>query len=530
MICFKNRCADNCAVIIFLTFFLFLISSIFYSYLLYSYLSMIKGIDSTLFQLKLKCSATERRQLLVALAIYEKAGGSRQERLCRLVFGAGSAAVLATQTAAWAPAEKYRLFNRLLDLLAQQETANTEMELRRELNRLRVLHDKQLYDEVARRSARMAEVAAAHFCLPEELRFRELNTQVVMNHFRLQVDKVSLAKDRKVATAMLRILDLRELLLRMYRIEFLKGQPHAPEQQAAYRRLWVRELEPFAASSLPPHARITLYNARGLVLNRLGRYADSVAHYEKAIALFGRSETLRRTYFQNYLSGYNNLLSVLAKMGDARRFYRKLRAMGQLATDPEVRHDPELTRRISLRLLMQELDFLSLQGWNARASQLIAGREAELVELTSSSDATERHFLLLKFTSLCVAAANWKLALRWNNQLLDDASEAMRQDMRYAGFVLNLIIHLELGHVDLIASRVRAFKRRFARNREWAVFSRLIFPAFLKAAQQELPAARNRVLATLHNELLQTGVRNAVLLDDLLAWLAQRGVAQAVPA
>ncbi|MGL5891267.1 MAG: hypothetical protein ACRC3B_15365, partial [Bacteroidia bacterium] len=141
---------------------------------------------------------------------------------------------------------------------------------------------------------------------------------------------------------------------------------------------------------------------------------------------------------------------------------------------------------------------------------------------TSQSDYSERHFLLLKFTALAADASSWKQALRWNNMLLSDEPENTRQDMLYASYVFNLIIHFELGNFELIGSRVRTFKRRFSRSREWSVFSKLIFPAFLRAAAKEDEGSRNAVLEKLSTDLFNTGTGNKVLLDDLQNWLSKK--------
>lgn len=448
-------------------------------------------------------------------------------RLCKLLFAASEPVQFAKLSHGWTVSEKYLLFERILNLLATYNTSPPEMELRRELNKLRILQERQLNDDALRRSKKLALVAETTFSIPEALRLHEFGNLLMMNHFRLRVNEVSLKRERELAETYVRIISLREILVKMYRIEFRKGQPHAPAQQAAFRKLWSNELSLFDAATVPPHARATLYNARGLVLNRLGSFAESVSEYEKALRLFKRSPQLRSVYFQNFLGGYNNLLSVLAKTNDARRFYRYLHELAALENAPEVLRQPELQRRVQIRALMQELDYFVLHNRFEDAAQRISGRENELIELCSQSDITERHFLLLKFTTLCVNARNWRPALRWNNLLLADENRNIRQDMLYASYILNLIIHFELENFELIGSRIRAFKKRFARHREWSVFGRLIFPAFLRAAARDDEAERLAILGRLNDDLLKAGVQNKVLLDDLLLWLERKTAAAA---
>ncbi|MGL5888592.1 MAG: hypothetical protein ACRC3B_01835, partial [Bacteroidia bacterium] len=380
----------------------------------------MKTIDQLLFQLTLKITASERRLLMLSLSTYKKPGQSKAEKLCAALFSAASAEEFAQKTANRNAPEKYQLFGRLTDLLARQSSEKPEQEFRLELNRLNVLQERQLYDEALRRSQKLADKAQELFCIPEEMRLREFGNLLIVNHFRAQVEEVSLARERELGHTYLRILGLREILLKMYRIEFRKGQPHAPEQQAAYRKLWNKELSVFDPASVPAHARVTYYNACGLVLNRLMCFEESVNEYKKAIRLFKQSESLRAAYFQNYISGYNNLLSVLAKMNSEKLFYRYLAAFSELNNAPETKQKPELQRRLRLRVIMQELDFLVLQHQPLRAAALIDGRETELIEITSQSDYSERHFLLLKFTALAADASSWKQALRWNNMLLSD--------------------------------------------------------------------------------------------------------------
>jgi hypothetical protein len=482
----------------------------------------MKTIDLLLFQLALKIKPSERRIVMLGLSTYKKQGLSKAEKLCAALFSAGSAAEFAEKTARQNAPEKYQLFGRLTDLLARQSSEKPEQELRLELNRLTVLQERQLYEEALKRSQKLADKAQEQFCIPEEMRLREFGNLLILNHFKAQVNSVSLARERELGHIYLRILDLRELLLKMYRIEFRKGQPHAPEQQLAYQKLWTKALRVFDPASVPVHARVSLYNARGLVLNRLSRFKESVNEYKKAIRLFNASEHLRAAYFLNYIGSYNNLLSVLAKMKDEKRFYHSLAEFAALANTHEIKQNPDLLRKIRLRVIIQELDFLVLQNHPLRASELVAGRESELIEITRKSETSERHFLLLKFTTLAAEANNWKLALRWNNMLISEGPENTRQDMLYASYVFSLIIHFELENLDLIGSLVRTFKRRFSRSREWGVFNKLIFPAFLRAATKEDEQQRNAVLEKLNNDLQSSGTENNVLLNDLQNWLSKK--------
>ncbi|MBM4173613.1 MAG: hypothetical protein FJ212_04580 [Ignavibacteria bacterium] len=222
---------------------------------------------------------------MLDLSTYKKTGHTQQTQLCRLLFGAKDVSHFAASSGVFRPSVKYALFERLLELLSQYIVSPPEVELRRELNKLRVLQERQLYEEAIRRASRKAIEAEETLCIPEALRLHEFGNLLVLNHFRLQVNEVSVKEERRLTEQHLRIIDLREMLLKMYRIEFRTGQPHAPAQQAAFRKLWNNELSRFAPATLPQYARATLYNARGLVLNRLGRFAESVKEYEKAVGL-----------------------------------------------------------------------------------------------------------------------------------------------------------------------------------------------------------------------------------------------------
>ncbi len=477
-----------------------------------------KLIDSVLFQLVEKLGSAEKKALHLALPRYGKNESGRSKALTRYLSGSS------TSLDAFPLSEKYVLFDRILLLLTDIGPQRTEVFLRKELNRIQILTDRQLYGEALRKSEAAIEKAHRSWCLQEEFRLREVRDLLLLNHYKQRVGDVDLSPEFVLLRKMTRMLELRQLVLEMYRIEFREGQPHAPEQERAFRLLWNGKLETFSEVDLTPPGLLVLHNARGFVMNRLNDIPASVSHYKKSLALFIQYPRLNIDYAMQRLAIHNNLLVVLARQNKADVFYSELDSFRSIEADLIKLRRPELLRRLAIRAIMQELDFLTRQHLFDQATTFVAGKEANIIEMLSKTDASERHFIYQKFALLFFQQNDFRQALRWSNRLLDEPENMVRQDMLYSGFIFNLLIHFELENFGLLESRMRNYRKRFSKERSWAIFRDLIFPVLRKAAYEDDKNTQTKILVNLLDKLTAGGHQNEVLFGDLLHWLNKKQV------
>ncbi|MGL4596916.1 MAG: hypothetical protein ACRCYO_05280 [Bacteroidia bacterium] len=475
-----------------------------------------KAIDSILFQLVEKLNSAEKKMLHLALPRYGKKESGRANALSRYLSNSS------TNLDAFPLSEKYVLFDRMLLLLTDVGPQRAEVFLRKELNRIQVLTDRQLYTEALRKSEAAIEKARQSWCLPDEFRLREVRALLLLNHYKQRVNDVDLSPEFVLLRKMTHMLELRQLVLEMYRIEFREGQPHAPEQEQAFRDLWNGRFATFSEVDLTPPGLLVLHNARGFVMNRLNDIPASVSHYKKSLALYIQYPRLNVDYAMQRLAIHNNLLVVLARQNDATVFYAELDSFRAIESDLVKLRRPELLRRLAIRAIMQELDFLTRQNLFDSATAFVAGKEASITEMLSKTDASERHFIYQKFALLFFQQNDFRQALRWSNRLLDEPENMVRQDMLYSGFIFNLLIHFELENFGLLESRMRNYRKRFSKEPSWAIFRDLIFPVLRKAAYEDDKKQQTKMLVNLLAELMRGGHQNEVLFGDLLLWLNKK--------
>ena len=79
-------------------------------------------------------------------------------------------------------------------------------------------------------------------------------------------------------------------------------------------------------------------------------------------------------------------------------------------------------------------------------------------ELLKKENASSHHkaFLFLNLAKIYICTGEFEKALHWNNAILNEVPENKRDDFNVLAWIFNLIIHLELGNIDLMLSLVKS--------------------------------------------------------------------------
>ena len=116
---------------------------------------------------------------------------------------------------------------------------------------------------------------------------------------------------------------------------------------------------------------------------------------------------------------------------------------------------------------------------------------------------------------------NPKAALAWANFILDLPEKDLREDIRIATRVFELIIHFQLGNFDLINYRLRSSTRYLAGKDLSLTFEKMVFQA-MRQLSNAAPEEHFRLLYQLKDELTDLGKRPGVQvpgLREVLFWL-----------
>lgn len=163
-----------------------------------------------------------------------------------------------------------------------------------------------------------------------------------------------------------------------------------------------------------------------------------------------------------------------------------------------------------------------LKAQYANGIQLIPQIEAQLEELEGKVDVHKIHILYYKFASLYVSNNEADQAISYINQILNQQTSLLREDIHAYTRLLALLVHYELGNMDLLDYLIPSSGRYINKLESPSLLIQHAFQFFKDSVR--LPEADRKVrLAKLREELLEiTGdpyEQRSFIFLDLLTWV-----------
>jgi len=210
----------------------------------------------------------------------------------------------------------------------------------------------------------------------------------------------------------------------------------------------------------------------------------------------------------------------LGKMEEAMEVIAQIRALP--CRSQREKHFAFTTRIFELNLLCNQQAF-------DRAVALADELEPELeVHKPNLSEMEVTHFYH-QFVRSYFGARQFNRALTYNNRILNELQLTQRADLQCVARIVDLLLHYELGHVDLLEYRLKS-TYRFLKKRERLFRSEAILLKFIRHLPGIPPSrkALQQAFAQLHQALQevkdQPQERNFFKDFDILGWLGRKTV------
>lgn len=118
------------------------------------------------------------------------------------------------------------------------------------------------------------------------------------------------------------------------------------------------------------------------------------------------------------------------------------------------------------------------------------------------------------------------LALDWVIKIAHIEKTAHRKDLQLFARIFQIIIHLELGNMEILESLLNAAQRVYKKDESLGELESLIFKKIKKIAAAPLPGERAKVFKSFQiklEQLLQDIPTNYTGLEELQLWIEARG-------
>ena len=374
------------------------------------------------------------------------------------------------------------------------------------IHEIKLLYNKALYslcEKVIHKAKKIAEETEQFIVLYELL---DWERKVLYNY---ATNPTARKKLQAIVPAQLSALDKQQnmvLFRKLYNDCFIVGTQSLSVRDKAQvkllNKLMRHPLLSHPGKALTFLSKINFHLIHALYHKLTGNDHQAYEQHKNQGALFELKENhiYLKTYKQAYCSTLCALNGYEAMFGKEEEFnstFQKLTAF--LEKNPELKKLYSLTMYANRSFLMYRI------GNYHEIPLFMADFETDFAVF--KGDIRKEHLLVLyiNFSCLYVGNQDYKNALHWLNKILQDASsKEFREDIYCGAYILNLIIHYELGNEELLEPLTRSTYRYLLKRKNLYNFENTIL-TFIRTELIKVKTHSELILAfqRLHRQLVQ---------------------------
>ncbi|MBK6524410.1 MAG: hypothetical protein IPG07_02020 [Crocinitomicaceae bacterium] len=211
-------------------------------------------------------------------------------------------------------------------------------------------------------------------------------------------------------------------------------------------------------TALSTRATTICYYIKGLCSASIRDYEDALINFRKAKSVMDRNPLIRDDIQQRYIYTLSFLLNCYIDVHDFKNAESTLEEFNALLSNKAF-ESPDSRVRIFTSTYIGKLQLYNRQGNFEKAAELIPEIEKNL---ESYEEKINKEKILLFNYNLgytCFGMGDYKRALKYINELLNDNEKQLRQDIYSFSRIFNLIIHFELNNNDFIEYDIKSAAR-----------------------------------------------------------------------
>lgn len=362
---------------------------------------------------------------------------------------------------------KKRLYDHVLQALdAYHSTGSIEAQLYRQLHAAEILYDKSLYDQ-SRRILKSAEKLAEkheNYILLQKI--GRMTKKLIENEGYSEGAVVLIDEMAEKDIFLQEQVEIYNLLWKvksqLFTLMNTKGVARSEEDRLNYSKLMENLPKPKEKSGFDQQF---LYNhIHSAYFFAIQDRKNCVIWLEDSLSLFEKNDQQFTSNFTTYLSLLTNAIYIHESLGNKTRANDLLIILRKLPLD----HGATLNEDVQVKLFASinsvELGILIKRGDLEQALKLVPIVEQGLRLYDGKITSSRRAFLSFKLATVYLGLKNYTDALKWINTILNDPELDPSEDLLAFTHLLDLLIHLELKHDQLLPYALKN-TQRFLRSR-----------------------------------------------------------------
>lgn len=428
------------------------------------------------------------------------------------------------------PSEKNHLYKLLLkSLRAYYADQTVSSQLKQEIKNVEILFKKALYKECNKFVKRAKEVARKYekfYYWFELINWEKklLEEAYESGVFSKDLDKL-IEEETEVIEKLRNLAEYHILYSKINYIFRSGGFTRNEKEREVVSSIADYHLIKGKNTAISTRATTICYYIKGLCAASIRDYEDALVNFKKAKTVMDANPLIKEDLHSRYIYTLNFLLHCYI---DSYRFDSAEEVVNQLKVlnDGKGYDSPDSAVRLFTSIYIGEMQLYNRQGDFDKAMELIPEIEAG-IEKYGDKINKEKLLLFTYNTAYSLfGIGDFKQALRYLNQVLNDNEKMLRQDIYSFSRIFNLVLHFELNNHDFLEYDMKSTARYLNKHEKDYEVETLFMKEMKSLSRVNNEMEQKSVFADFNTKLekLLKIDRENVILEyfDLKSWLQSK--------
>lgn len=426
---------------------------------------------------------------------------------------------------------KSRLYDAILRSLdAYNSDSSIDSQLKNMLHYAEILFKKTLYEQCSRiliSAKKLATKYEKHIALLDIYRWEkeliekdnysgksEDDIKQILEQDKLVINKIKIHKE------------FWNIKSRFFQLLNKEGKARSQHEIEKFKRIIDTTLLKIPESELTTATKYLSNHIYSAYYFGIGDYKSSYRFLHQNVLLIESTTFIFKEEPNIYFSVLTNIIYVasqLKKYPEVLFYLAKLRAIPHTL---ETNKNEDLEVKLFSSAYSLELTLYAQTGEFEKALKLIPKIEEGIDKYAGKINKVRRSYFYFNIAVVCFGAEKYTQALRWTNKLLNDTEIDESKDIHCFTQLLNLIIHIELKHHDLIPYAFKSTHRYLNSRQRVYKFENLFLDFISKIMKTKNREEQQKHYKRLRDEMKKlqndTFEKTAFEYFDFISWAESR--------
>lgn len=424
------------------------------------------------------------------------------------------------------PSEKNHLYKLILKSLRSFHGENSVSSiLKQEIKNIEILYNKALFHECSKFLLRAKKLAIEYekfYYLFELINWEKTLLEEAYEQGEFTKDLDGLIREEMDVLERLRNLAAYHALYAKINYVFRSGgYARTDENKAIVNEIVNHPLIKGKNTALSKRAASICFYTQGFCNMAGGDYATAIEKFRRVKEILDALPHLRADLSKRYVRTLGNLSMCLIDTGDINGARQLIEEMRKLR-DTKGFDTQDVQLSIFRHCALADLQVCHKTGDFHKGVRDVEIMLRHLADYEGTLHKEQELIFYYQVAYIYFGAGEFGKALHWINKLLNDNESTLRQDIYSYVRLFNLVIHYEMGHVDLLEYTIKSTLRFLAKRQRAHDLERMIIDNFKKLIRARSMADKQEVFLSFRSGLRKfEGSQSDVVLRffDFSKWL-----------